>query len=111
LVPYSNRRPSLPPAPYLMIVSLGLCLTAIVALYQVKARGTLTRRQFAYCSFPILALAASGLAGCASTGTPAFTTQSGTLRGTYTLILTPTAASMTGQPLQPAPVKLTLTVN
>jgi len=113
LVPYSNRGPSLPSAPYLMIIWMGMCFMAILALYQVKARGRLTQHQFAHYSFLVLALAASGLAGCASAGTPAVTSQvqAGTLRGTYTLMLTPTATSMTGQPVQPPSVQLTLTVN
>ncbi len=113
VVPYSNRQPALPVAPYILSLLASLSLAALAALYTFKLRGKITSRQLACSSaILILALAVFGIAGCASGGSSSGSgTTVGTRAGTYTLTLTPSANSMTGQPLQLSPIQLTLVVN
>jgi hypothetical protein len=114
MVPYTNHHPvSLPP--YLMLITVALCMTAIAMLYQLKLRNQASQRHVAYSAYSgllILVLAAYGLAGCASSGPSSPVVHAGTPQGTYTIVLTPTASSTTGQALQQlTPTQLTLTVN
>jgi hypothetical protein len=115
LVPNTDRRLNPPLSRYLMLLTLTMCLAALVLLNQLKRSGGFLPGRLAYASgFLVLVLAGYGLAGCASSGVSMVTpppTTTGTQKGTYTLTLTPTASSMSGKPLQLSSTQLTLTVN
>jgi hypothetical protein len=115
LVPNTDRRLNPPLSRYLMLLTLTMCLAALVLLNQLKRSGGFLPGRLAYASgFLVLVLAGYGLAGCASSGISMVTpppTTTGTQKGTYTLTLTPTASSMSGKPLQLSSTQLTLTVN
>ena len=113
LLPYSNRQPITPPAPYLMLIVASLCSAILAALYLSKARNV-AHGKLAYSGALLaLVLVAVGLAGCAGGGgspPPSHTT--GTQAGTYTLTLTPTTTNAAGKPMQQLPSQqLTLIVN
>ncbi|MEQ1472387.1 MAG: choice-of-anchor D domain-containing protein, partial [Candidatus Acidiferrum sp.] len=113
LLPLSDRQPTLPATPYVLLLSLGLCVAILAALYPSRLRRLSVQRQFAYGGVLVLVLAGYGLAGCASSGSSGGGGggTSGTQKGTYTITLTPTATSTGGKPLQLSPIQLTLTVN
>ncbi|MDP9339588.1 MAG: choice-of-anchor D domain-containing protein [Acidobacteriota bacterium] len=112
LLPFSGYQPAPPSTPYLLLLSLGLCMAIFAALYPLRLRAVSVQRQFVYGGgLLVLVLAVCGLAGCASSGNSPGPGSTGTQAGTYTLTLTPTAASTSGQPLQLTPIQLTLTVN
>ena len=84
----------------------------MAAMYGLKLRGAFTSRQLAYTTgILVLVLAASGIAGCAGGSSTGPGNPVGTHAGTYTLTLTPSATSSTGQPLALTPIQLTLIVN
>jgi hypothetical protein len=95
----------------LLIASVSLALLA--AAYRLKPRGAFSSRQLAYTAgVLVLVLAVCGITGCASGGSSTGPGNPiGTQKGTYTLTLTPSANSSTGQPLQLSPIQLTLVVN
>jgi hypothetical protein len=115
LLPLSDRQRTPPATPYVLFLSLGLCVAIFAALYPARLRTLSVQRRFAYGGgLLVLMLAAYGLAGCASSGSSGGGGgggTSGTQKGTYTLTLTPTAMSTGGKALQLAPIQLTLTVN
>jgi hypothetical protein len=116
LLPFPNRQPQPPLAPYVLLTTVGTAMALFGALYLSRLRSLSTPRRFAYGGgLLVLVLTAYGLAGCASgggsSGGGGGGGTSGTQKGTYTLTLTPTANSTAGKPLQLAPIQLTLTVN
>jgi Domain of unknown function (DUF1929)/Legume lectin domain/PKD domain/Glyoxal oxidase N-terminus/Quinohemoprotein amine dehydrogenase, alpha subunit domain III len=115
LVPNIVRQPNLPPSLYVMLLVLTMFVALLAMLKQLQKIGGLMPGRLAHAAgFAVLVIAGYALTGCASGGmsvvnpTP---TVSGTQKGTYTLTLTPTAASVSGKPLQLAPIQLTLNVN
>lgn len=113
IAPISDRRPNLPAPPYLMLLLPGIYLAAVALLHKFKQNGGFMPGRLAYASGLLtLILVAYGLAGCAGGGVSVVTPNpTGTQKGTYTLTLTPTASSMSGKPLQVAPIQLALAVN
>jgi hypothetical protein len=113
LAPRSSPRQAPPVAPYLLLLAASLSLAMLAAMYRLKLRGAFTSRQSAFAAGAlVLALTVCGITGCGSGGTSTGPGNPvGTQKGTYTLTLTPSANSSTGQPLQLAPIQLTLVVN
>ena len=111
LVPYSSPRSAPPAAPFILLLATGVSLALLAALYKMKLRGAVTSRQL-LCSAGFLVLAVCGIAGCGGGGSSTGPGNPvGTQKGTYTLTLTPSANSSSGQPLQLTPIQLTLIVN
>ncbi|MEP6601304.1 MAG: hypothetical protein ABJB49_05770, partial [Nitrospirota bacterium] len=113
LAPRSNPRSVPPVAPYIVLIVASLSLAMLAAMYRLKSRGAFTSRQLAYTAgILVLVLTVCGITGCASGGSSTGPGNPvGTQKGTYTLTLTPSANSSTGQPLQLSPIQLTLVVN
>jgi Domain of unknown function (DUF1929)/Legume lectin domain/PKD domain len=112
LAPYSSPRSAPPAVPYLLLLSVSVSLVLLAAMYGLKLRGSLSSRQLACTTgILVLVLAASGIAGCNGGSSTGPVNPVGTRAGTYTLTLTPSATSPTGQPLQLTPIQLTLIVN
>ena len=114
VMPMGNRQPRTPTNP-LLFVALAACLALLAAMQQLKRRGILTNSQAAYsASILILVLAVCGIAGCASDGNGGGSNPppaTGTQAGTYTITLTPSAMSTSGQAITVTPIQLKLIVN
>lgn len=110
LVPYSSPRSAPPAAPYILLLASSLSLALLAAWYKMKFHGAVTSRQLVYTA-GFLVLTVCGIAGCAGGSSTGPVNPVGTQKGTYTLTLTPSATSSTGQSLQLAPIQLTLIVN
>jgi hypothetical protein len=114
-VPNTVRQPNPPPSFYVMLLLLSMCVALLGMLKQLQKTGGLMPGRLAHAaSFAVLVIAGYALGGCASGGVSVVNptpTVSGTRKGTYTLTLTPTAASMSGKPLQLSPIQLSLNVN
>ncbi len=110
LAPPLSHRSAPPAVPYLLLLSVIVSLAMLAAMHGLKLRGAFTSRRLVY-SAGILILAVCGIAGCGGGSSTGPGNPVGTQKGTYTLTLTPSANSSSGQALQLTPIQLTLIVN
>lgn len=113
--PYSAPRTVPPPAlrtlPPLCALVLLLLLLALIRKRDSTHRPWRAGAGYVFATLAVLlVLSASGCGGGSTNVTPAPPPQIVTPKGTFTIVVTPSATSVNGQPLQLQPIPLTLTV-